>query len=140
MEQPTTSAAALALPMLELDNHAIWLYSVRSMAQEYGIERHLEEAVPIPDAGEERRAELRRRAQAGRLILGSVCKEILIELGDDITTKTPNRMLEAISQVLAPESTPEEHDRLLKKAQQQQIRKKEDVEDYLRRQNGYEQT
>lgn len=93
MYQLTTTSGHIGLPLLDNDNYAIWLYTIRAFAEEHDLAEHLGKDVEIPKNGDASKLAKKRKSQAGRLIVSTNNNQMLQRLGEDINTKTPSGMM-----------------------------------------------
>ena len=127
------NVSSIGLPTLTEDNLAVWLFAIRSIAEEYDIRMHIDQNVPTPSEDAVRKLASKQKAQADRLIITSISNDIFRELGDDFMLLTPHEMISKIELHLATSSSPEEHERLFRKAQDLKIRRRETTEQYIKR-------
>lgn len=74
---------------------------------------------------------LRKRVQAGRLIMSTIGTEVLIELGYTLVQRTPDTMRTMLEENFAADFTADEQDRLMRRAQQTRIRRCESFGAYF---------
>ena len=67
------------------------------------------------------------------MVIASIDPELLRQLGTELTSKTSHGMLEAIKDHLAPDCSAQEHECLMRKAQDIRIRRRGSAEHYLER-------
>lgn len=138
MAQLVAHGPQLAIQPLQKDTFPVWLYSVRAFAREHDLIAHLDGDVPIPENEADAKPILKKQALAGRLVLGSLGSDIQRELGKELTPKTPHGILLTIAELVAADESPEEQDRLQRKAQTTKIKSGESSENYLKATQRYD--
>lgn len=68
----------IGIPALGKDNHAVWKYTVLAFAAENELTEHLQGNVPILQAAGALPPVIKKRAQAGRLIISTIGTTLLM--------------------------------------------------------------